>query len=475
MRTARILAVSGLVVLTLASMPAAAMDAHVPTILYPDVQAAVAALSVSPDVDNHIFIDATSITTANSIVLTNAFNAGRQLTISPGTVVARAQIRSTGVGAPIFSLQQSGFVTLRELDILRVVTNTADLIQTVNTATTLIERCRIGSNEPPGPAGLSYVNILYPGDGGVTIRNCICFSTSKLAFDYGIRVMMGDATNELRLLNDCVADYNAVGLQVIDASIGSLVLLRNNLFVNNVVSFPEPVAVHSQVGAGVIVVTSHNLAFASPPNVQTGVPPNLDVFGTAATQVPIDLPATAPVEAASFATMVWAPAAGAPNPDFYRTLAAGPLHDSAAKWGLTVGLASPDPHDVAVVDDFDRSIRPGGAVLHVDRGPFQVDPSLSGVPGPIAGPSLLRVAPAENPARTLRLEWASEAAGDLSVELFDAAGRRVGAVVRTVEAGAGGSLAWPEARAAGVYAWRARLAAGGRILATTGGRLSLVR
>ena len=464
--------IPGLLLLSLAiARPAVAMDATVPTGAFPDIQTAVAALALSVDPDNTIFLANPSILTSSVIFIGNAFSGLRTLTIRPATTLARAQILSTDVsGAPILSLIGCGSVHVEDVDIVRVITNNGNLVRTENTSLITFERCRIGSDAPPNASGLCYMFIAYPADGGVTVKNSIFFSTYKTAFDFGLQVITGDPSNELFLYNDCIADYNQIGLFVNDSDIGSLILARNDVFVNNVVSFPEPTAVVSSIAPGVIVVTSDNLAFASPAKVQAGFPPNQDLFGTAASQAPVDLPATLPVETSAFATMVWNSPPGDPNPGFYRTLAAGPLHAPSA-YGVTVGLKTPDVHDQAVLDDFDRSIRPGGApVLHTDRGPFQVDPSASGV-GDFAGNGeLLRVAPPRNPSRAMRLEFASRLAGDLQVDVFDVSGRRVAGGERLVGAGESGEFAWPAVRHAGLYLWRARLAGAPAV----SGRVSLL-
>lgn len=456
------------------SAPARAMDATVPSVPYPDVQTAVAALSLSPDVLNNIFIDVPSISTSNSIVLTNAFSSGRRLVIGPATTVARAQILSNGTNAPIFSLQGSGYVTIQDLDIVRTITNTADLIQTVNTTFTTIQRCRIGSSEPPGPPGLSYISIVYPADGGITIRNCIFFSTDKHTFDYGINVVaMGDASNEVFLYNNSVADFNLIGVQVNDATVGSLVLLRNNVVVNNVVSVPEPVAYNSNVIPGAIVVTSNNVAFASPGKVQTVVPPNQDIYGTAATEQGMVLPPTVSEETSAFSTMAWDPAPGAPNTDFYRTLAGGPLHDTSFAWGVNVHPGSPDPHDLQVGDDIERNTRPGGDPAHTDRGPFQLDPASAGVAGG-ATTTPLKVSPDRNPARLVRLRYSAGSAGELTASLFDISGRKVGTIYRAVSSEESGVLEWARVRP-GVYAYRVTLRGPGTAGSESKGRVSILR
>jgi len=454
---------------------ATAMDATVPSVPYPDVQSAVAALALSVDVDNHIFIAQPAIFTSNPIVIGPAFSAARTLTIRPATTLARAQILSNDVsGQPIFSLNTCGSVHIEDLDIVRDITNNGNLVETTNTTLITFERCRIGSDGAPNAAGLSYMLVLYPGDGGVMIRNCIFFSKYRNAFDDGIQCITGDSSNELFLYNDCIADYNRVGLTVSDGNIGSLILSRNNVFVNNTTSIPEPTAVSSSIVPGVIVVTSDNLAFASPANVQSGFPPNQDLFGTAASQVPVDLAATALEETNSFTTMVWNAAPGDPNPDFYRPTAAGDLHLPSA-YGIIVGLKSPDVHDQAVVDDINRNIRPGGSPLHVDRGPYQLDPSTSGVGDPGSISELLRVAPRENPSRSLEFAFASGIRGELSIAVFDVSGRRVGAARRDVERGATGVLTVPGARQAGVYLYRARIRSSSGESSPLAGRLSLIR
>jgi hypothetical protein len=111
----------------------------------------------------------------------------------------------------------------------------------------------------------------------------------------------------------------------------------------------------------------------------------------------------------------------------------------------------------------------------VDRGPFQVDPSTSGVADLGGDAELLRVLPARNPASSVTLAYASERAGELSVELLDTAGRQMGTLRRTVSAGASGRLAWPERARAGVYLYRARLVTNERVVITRNGRVAVVR
>ena len=96
-------------------------------------------------------------------------------------------------------------------------------------------------------------------------------------------------------------------------------------------------------------------------------------------------------------------------------------------------------------------------VLHVDRGPFQVDPSTSGVGDLAAGGVLLRVTPERNPSRALRLDFASRVPGELRVDVFDLAGRHVASARRVIGAGESGTLAWPAVRVAGLYLYRAQV------------------
>lgn len=451
--------IPGFLLLSLATArPAAGLDYVVPSGAYPDLQSAVTSAATSAVPDNVILIAAPSITVSAKIEFPDKFNPGHRLIIRPDPTLARAQILSDDVsGALIFDfLKNSGGITFQDLDVVRVVTNEGTLIHTNQTELLTFERCRIGSCGAPDRAGLSYMDIVYPGDGGVTIRNCIFFSTYKTAFDFGIQVLTGDSSNELFLYNSCIADYNVKGLVVNDGNPFSLILARNNLFVNNTTSNPEPIAVQTLIGPDVIVVTSHNLAFASPANVQMGFPAFQDLFGITASEAPVYLAPTVPVETSAFSTMAWNPAPGDFNFPFYRTQVPGPLHVATA-YGVVVGLMTPDVHDKAVLDDFDRSIRPGGSPLHVDRGPFQVDPSTSGVGGLAGTGPMLRVSPVGNPSQALRLAFASRLAGDLRIDVFDVGGRRVASAQRIVGVGTDGEFTWPAVRRAGVYLYRARL------------------
>jgi hypothetical protein len=456
------------------------MVARVPN-QFPDIQSAVAALKVSPDVSNFILIEAPSITTSTPILLDDSFSSNRQLTIQPRPTLARAQILSDGANSPILSLAGCGYVQVQDLDIVRTITNTADLIQTFYSnghfaQNITFQRCRIGSSAPPGVPGLSYLSISEPSNGGVMIRNCIFFSTYKQSFDYGINVLTMDTGDEVFMYNNCVADYNKFGIQVSDFATGSLVLLRNNVVVNNFVSMPEPVAFNSGVVSTAIVVTSDNTAFASPTNLQLGVPPNQDLFGLAAAEMGIELDPSAAVETPSFVTMAWDATPGAANTDFYRTELVGPLHDpnSSTDWGITVVNGSPDPHDIAVADDIEHSPRPAGAPPHTDRGPFQVDVGATSVQTP--SPSVrLVVSPQRNPSGALRLLYSTGSSGELTADLFDVFGRRAATANRMVRAGESGSLAWPEVRAAGLYAYRVTLRDAGTKAIVLRGKISLVK
>ncbi len=91
-----------------------------------------------------------------------------------------------------------------------------------------------------------------------------------------------------------------------------------------------------------------------------------------------------------------------------------------------------------------------------------------------ARPSPLWVGPFGNPASTVSIGFASSLAGTLTLELFDVAGRRVGRSQRIVSVGQSGSFEPSRALPAGIYFYRASLAATGNDVVLKG-RVTVVR
>ena len=330
----------------------------------PTLQAAVAAAAISPDVDNVITISASPVLTSSTISRGAAFRAGRRLVIRPAAILPRASIVNDNPTVPIIEMVSAGYVTLQDLDILRNITN-GDHIVVLNTSEEiLIERCRIGSNwTTTGTPGWANVFILYPT--GIVLRNNILFANTPGTFDHGINAgNFNDPLNSLRLYNNVVSDHKIYGIRIEAVAPGALVLLRNNVVANQADLAPEPSAYRTEVALGPTVVTSHNVAFASPLLVQSGV--GQDVAGTGSQFLNFVKGDVVP----SFVSVDWSMVFDA-NPDYYRLVDLGPLHDDAGDYGMTVTNLAPD---FAVVDDIEKDFRPGGVTLHTDRGADQLEP-----------------------------------------------------------------------------------------------------
>lgn len=422
---------------------------------HPTLQAAVAAAAVSPDLDNTISISVSPVSTTLSVDIGAAFGPARRLTIRPGGTLARASVINTNPTVPIFNLSSAANVTLQDLDILRNVTNGHHLIVLTACEDVVIERCRIGSNWPvTGTAGWANVYLTYPTD--ITLRNNILFARTPGTFDYGIRAAnFSDPANALRLYHNAVADYRIYGVRIEAGVVGSLVLLRNNVVANHPSLAPEPVAYRSEVVVpGSTVVTSHNVAYAGAAFVQTGLVGAAGIAGLPSSFLNFAKAAVVP----SFVATTWtmAPPWDA-NPGFYHLVAGGPLHDDAGDYGFTVTNLSPD---LAVVDDIDREIRPGGPGPHVDRGPDQVEPGAASTVAS-AGADERRLSAVARPLPGGGLEFAYRGgrAGRLEVQIFDVRGRKLHAAGRPVGPDAAGVVTWSggSARASGMIFYRVRL------------------
>jgi hypothetical protein len=350
--------------------PAAAVVLDVPDD-HATLQAAVAAAALSPDVDNVITISNSPVLTSNTVNIGPEFGATRRLVIKPAANLTRASLVNDNPVVLIIEMLLASYVTLEDLDILRNVTNGKDLVAIDQCEEIVVQRCRIGSNWPAtGTAGWSNVIMHYPTE--VTLRNNVIFANATGTFDYGINVVqMSDPDNSIRLYNNDISDYSVYGIRVSAGIEGALVLLRNNVVVNHEDLVTEPFAYRTDVQNDVTVVTSHNVAFASVPNVQSGA--GLDIAGTGSSFLNFakgDAPA-------SFVTVDWNMVFDA-NPDHYRLLNLGPLHDDPNDYGMTVTNVFPD---IEVIDDIEGDYRPGGVTLHTDRGADQLEPGTEGASG----------------------------------------------------------------------------------------------
>jgi hypothetical protein len=207
------------------------------------------------------------------------------------------------------------------------------------------------------------VKIRYPTE--ILLRNNIIFANAVGTFDYGIYAEnFGDPKNSLRLYNNVVTDHKIYGIRIEAITAGSLVLLRNNVVVNDPGLVTEPFAFRTEVAGGPTVVTSHNVPFSSIGSIQSGGGQDLAGLGS------FFLNFSKADAALSFVSTAWTMVFDA-NPDYYRLIDQGPLHDDAGDYGLTV---TNTPPDIEVVDDIEKDVRPGGVTLHTDRGADQLEP-----------------------------------------------------------------------------------------------------
>jgi hypothetical protein len=361
-----LVAFAALALVTIDADPATAIVIDVPDDFL-TLQAAVAAAAGSGDVNNVITISNSPVLTSSTVSIGAAFGPTRQLVIRPAPNLTRASIVNDDPLAVIIQMTTAKYDTLEDLDILRNITNGNSIVVITECEEILVQRCRIGSNwSTTGTGGWSNVVMQYPTR--VMLKNNIMFANAMGTFDYGINVeVMADPDNSIRLYNNDVSDYNEYGIRV-SAGEG-LVLLRNNVVVNHEDLITEPFAYRTEVQNNATVVTSHNVAFADPLKVQSVA--GQDIAGTGSSFLNFTK-ADAP---ASFVTVDWNMVFDA-NPDHYRLVDLGPLHDGPADYGMTVTNVFPD---FEVVDDIEEEYRPGGVDLHTDRGADQLDPGTEPV------------------------------------------------------------------------------------------------
>jgi hypothetical protein len=439
------------------------------------LQDAINAALVNVDPDNTIYLTASPHTIGATLVFTDiqghTFASNHRLTIRPAAALGRAAIESVNAASPAIELGPGGYVTFQDLDIVRNVTNAADLVTIDKFVWGVFDRCRLGSIwTGGGDPGKKIMQIHYPNP--ILVRDCIFFSVFPGTFDYGIIAdSFNDITNALYLYNDDVADYKLRGVWISGGVPGSLALLRNNVVANNPALATEPIAYIADANADITVITSDNVSYASAANIET----NLAVQsvagfggGSLLTLSQADIPA-------SFTQTAWnLVPPWDPNTGFYHLNATGPLELPSA-YGQSVGNGFPAPQDLAVNFDIDREYRPGGTPLHTDRGADQLEGGTSGVaPGP-AGGERLSAAPLRNPGPDAVVLARSGEAGRLVFEIFDLAGRRLYHDEHPAASGDRITFAWRGALRSGIVRYRVRLVGDSGVTSAAGGTIAIVR
>lgn len=462
-----------------------AAEYFVPSAATPDLQAAVDSAAASATVDDVISITSSPISTIEQVLFGATFGPDNQLVVRPDPAAGleRSTVLSLNPHQPIVYMlgaavpPTSGYVTLQDLDLVRAPVGNDNHLVVINAYHATLERCRIGyEGTLPGTAGWSNVRITYPRD--VTIRNCICFSLLPGTFQRGIFASSLDAYSTVRLYNNVVADHSLAGIRVEDGGVpGNLVLLRNNVVSCHPELDPDPVG----YGSGVLVtpiVASHNVAFAAPGDEEVFLPAgsmSIAGFPDAALD-PTFLSFVRPLVAAAFFEWVWDPTPPADeNVDFFRLFPGPPLHDDFGDFGATVADGAPDPGDLAVTDDIEGDPRPSEVPPHTDRGADQIALLPSGVGAVSAPDPLLSVRSEQNPSDHVVLRFEARAAGRLTFELFDLAGRRLHSGERSVRTGETGCLPYDGTTSSQVLFYRVTLETESGARAKAAGRLVMVR
>lgn len=456
---------------------ATAADYDVPDV-FPTLQDAVAAASGSGDQLNAILINDPVVFTSAVVSIDDSFGWARQLVIrpDPGAGLDRATIASVNGSARIFTLVDAAYVTFQDLDIVRNTTNNNDLILLDYAGNgnhhIVFERCRIGSIwTTPGSEGWRCLVIQKPTE--IVVRSCIFFAYAPGTFDRAVDVsLFTDPANSIRLYNNVVADHEEFGISIENGLAGTAVVLRNNAVSNHPSLVPEPVAYRSNIVVGVTVVSSHNVAFATPAAIE-------DQIGAQALIPPGDptfIRLDRPLVDDAFVERVWdLVPAWDPNPDFFRLAPGGALHNEPADNGVTVADGAPHPLDVKVADDVEGDPRPSGAPLHTDRGADQIEGLATGVgTGGVSGPALW-AAPLRNPAPAVLVRFRTRESGRVTLDVFDPSGRRLYATERPVTAGESGLLEWPGGTGPGIIVYRVLLEPRGGPPSWTSGRIAIVR
>lgn len=433
-------------------------DLTVPSIPFPTLQDAVDEAAGNGDALNTIYLNGVISLSATVHLLGADFGADRMLIFRPVPSQSRATIEMSSSFDIAFVLNLCHNITFRDLDILRTGTNGTDLIFMDLAENIIFERCRMGSVSSPGALGTNVMSVAYPKE--IVVRNCIFFSAIPGVYYSCLYANnFQDDENSLFLYNNVFADHYAYGVYVTDlggGEAGALVLLRNNVVVNTPAL--EPTAYYSMVGAPVIIVTSHNVAFASAAHVEEIAVGCESISGETLAggeflRYDRDFVDDVFVEFSWIVAPPWDP-----NPDFFRLSdnASNPMHDDISDFGLTVttnGL--PHARDKAVLNDIEQDGRPGGVPLHTDRGADQLEPGIcSATVSPHKDVSRLWASPRANPGADPAVLYRTGAPGRLLFEVFDAAGRKIASQRRTVAEGESGLLTWRQRTKSGVLFYR---------------------
>jgi hypothetical protein len=439
------------------------------------LQAAINSALVSGDADNAIYVTAPRVSIGATLVFTDnnnhQFGTNHRLTVAPASTLARATIEVLNPATPAIALNAGGYVTFQDLDILRNISNAADLISIDHFVWGVFDRCRLGSVwNSPGDPGKSIMRIVYPNP--IMVRDCMLFAAAPGTFDNGILAFnFTDVTNALYLYNDDVSNYRLEGIHIQGGIPGSLALLRNNVVMNDPALTTEPTAYVADCDANITVLASHNVAYASGAHVET----NLAVKSIAG--LGADFEVLSPTQVtASFAQSTWTLLPPwDPNANFLHLTPASLLHDSPADYGQTVWDGFPTSLDIAVIYDIDGELRNGGVPQHMDRGADQLDAGVLGVNPLAAGSRILSALPERNPSSDFSVVVSSGVAGPVVFEVFDLSGRRLYRAERTLGAGDRSVFRCPGAMHPGLLHYRARLLDGGGATATVNGSLVIVR
>jgi hypothetical protein len=395
---------------TLLPVTAAAGDFNVPSVATPTLQDAVDAAAGGVDPLETIYINSNlDVGTTTTIGL--GFDATHRLLIRPGITLTRATIRMMVPSLIVIQAIGASYVTIQDLDVFRHITNDNHIIHYDGCSEMTIERCRVGSDwTTSGTPGWAAIHWVYPFD--CVIRNTFTFATTPSTFAYGMQIIGHDDPGSiLRMYNNSVQGFYTAGISVHGTA--GKVLFRNNVAVTEQSINPDPVGYNGNLGA-VTLVSSHNAVFCDAGDEWGGV---TDIRGGSFVRLNFaDLPAC-------FTSWLWV--FSNPNMTFLNLTGGGPIH-TAASAGVTITNGAPDADDTAVVDDWEKNVRPAGTPLHTDRGADQSDLDyLLSVENslPPAGLSLeIAPLPSHGP---VDLDVRGTGGDAVTVRLFDATGRFV--------------------------------------------------
>lgn len=344
---------------------------------YPTIQEAIDAASLSIEQENTIDIGV-AFEYYPHIEIGGAFSETKRLTIRPDPEVGglkRVAIANRSLNHPIVKIAPDGnfpsFITLQDLDIVRDVTNTEDIIQIFDSYKITIERCRIGSIWPStGVSGKSNLRIKDTLE--LVVRNTIFFSYQLGTLDFGIYIDFYENPENpplsILLYNNVVSDYKQHGIHAITGGGDeSLLLLRNNVVVNHYTA-SDPKAFWSVIDRTTKVVTSHNAAFTGAEE-DVEVAAGEKISGEGNTDF---LRRTRAQIRQSFVEYRWNREEENQNVDFFRLIRGGSLHNESTDVGINVYNHSPNDRDIAVTDDIEKDVRPAGIPSHTDRGADQI-------------------------------------------------------------------------------------------------------